>query len=291
MEFNKQLKIYQERFELILDKFLLNLRNKIEPKLFEALEYSIKNGGKRIRPILMFAISDMLSFNIEKIENYALAVEFIHTYSLIHDDLPSMDNDDFRRGKPSSHKKFGEAIAILTGDSLLNLAIETCLDKKKISSRDIKAIRLLFDYSGSQGMIKGQILDILSENSINTNLEKYIKIAENKTSKLIAINILIPAILKNTKYYKILNEFALKLGLLFQVTDDILDYTGTLEEIGKTPNKDVKSDKFSILKVLGLEKAKMLVNDLCNDSINILKPIKNSEFLIKLVKKISSRNK
>ena len=291
MEFNKQLKIYQEQFEVILDKFLLNLRKKIEPKLFEAIEYSIKNGGKRIRPILMFAISDMLSLSINKIENYALAVEFIHTYSLIHDDLPSMDNDDFRRGKPSSHKKFGEAIAILTGDSLLNLAIETCLDKKKISSKDIESIRLFFDYSGSQGMIKGQILDILSENSVNTSLDKYIKIAENKTSKLIAINILIPAILKNTKYYKILSEFALKLGLLFQITDDILDYTGTLEEIGKTPNKDAKSDKFSIIKVLGLEKAKMLVNDLCNDSIYLLKHIKNSDFLIELVKKIANRNK
>ena len=148
MNFDIKLKFYQDCFNNNLDNFLINIKNKLPENIYECISYPLINGGKRIRPVLCYAVCDMLGIEIKSVEKYALAIEMIHCYSLVHDDLPAMDNDDFRRGKPSTHKKFGEANGILAGDSLLNLAIETCLEKEDFSENDLQATKFIFNSSG-----------------------------------------------------------------------------------------------------------------------------------------------
>ena len=282
------------------DKYLLEISNyindffdksvNIPENLLTAMKYSVINGGKRVRPLLCLATANMLGQNEKSVINYAVAIEFIHSYSLVHDDLPCMDNDDYRRGQLSTHKKFGEAIGVLTGDALLNSAIEIALNKENQNSNDFEALSLLFNYAGANGMIAGQIYDLEYENSLVKTEEILFKISENKTAKLIQAPILVASIIANKKYFNELKEYAYNLGVLFQITDDIFDEVGTLETIGKTPKKDEKSDKLTAISIFGLNGAKEKAKEIYQKCMQILLKIENSEFLQNFTKQLYERN-
>ena len=289
MNFDTIFSGYIERFNTTLTKYLQSIKSDVPSSLFNAIEYSLFPGGKRVRPVLCYAVADMLGVELKEVDFYAMAVEMIHSYSLVHDDLPCMDDDDYRRGKYSTHKQFGEFTAVLTGDALLNLSIETALNKKHLLNNDISALKILYDCSGINGMIKGQVLDIenQSNNTASEQIMQYISI--NKTSKLIVAPILISSLMADGKHYKQLTEYGTLLGLLFQITDDVLDVESSFESLGKTPNKDEKLDKTSAIKVYGLDGAKEKAFLLCSRCNEILATIPNSEFLIHLTNKIYKR--
>ncbi len=289
LTFKDKYQEYLTYFNNSLNEYFGEIKDKIPQTLYDAMYYACEGGGKRVRPILCLATADMLGLNLEEVKYFALAIEFIHSYSLIHDDLPSMDNDDFRRGKPSTHKKFGEATAILAGDALLNLASEVCLKKKRFSNADISAMKILTYCAGAQGMVRGQILDLENEKNKQFNEDILIDIYSNKTSKLICAPIMIASILSDREYFEILSEYANKLGLLFQISDDILDEEGTLEQIGKTPRKDSMSDKLTSVKVYGLSGAKEKAKMLYEDCKKILSNISNSQFLCDFTDMLVSR--
>lgn len=209
-----------------------NYTKELQPGYRKFIFYSLFSGGKRIRPLLMFASGEMLGIDREKLLYPACSVELIHNYSLIHDDLPSMDNDDYRRGKLTVHKKFGEANAILTGDGLLSLAFEVLSDWDIPSPLDVvKIINLLANYVGFEGLLKGQFMDLDSKKFLGKKIDKHVRgyleeLVVNKTAKLIQISILIPGIVKKLQKKKldILGKVGLNIGKLFQITDDLIDY-------------------------------------------------------------------
>jgi len=251
------------------------------------MRYSLFAGGKRIRPILLLAVNEMLGGKKEDVIHFAIAIECIHTYSLIHDDLPALDNDDYRRGKLSNHKKFSESMAILTGDSLLNLAYETILNNKNFDEVDAKALKVLANYAGVTGMIAGQVHDVFKTES---NDEIGItNIIVNKTSKLLTAPIIIASIKNQKKYFDELFDFGIKLGMIFQITDDLLDAIGEFDKIGKTPKKD--GDKYNFVNLFGVEKAKKFNENLYNYCKGYIKNIENNEFLLALTDYIYFRNK
>jgi len=260
--------LINKNLELFLEK-----KNNHQKMIYDAMNYSVFAGGKRIRPILTLASYEIFDYNINIPMPFACAVEMIHTYSLIHDDLPSMDNDDFRRGKPSCHKKFGEDIAVLAGDALLNKAFEIIFDINTNSKSNLenifKAGKFLSFASGSEGMIGGQIVDLHHKKN-NLEILKYMHI--HKTGALINASCKIGGILgkANNKEFSSLDEFSKNLGLAFQVKDDILDTEGKNEEIGKPTGSDVENKKLTYVSLLGVEKAKKLEKELTEKSISSL---------------------
>ena len=291
MDFEIIFSNYVSRFENLLSEKLNKLDKNAPAVIKDAISYAITDGGKRIRPVLLYATADMLNVNLECVDNFALSIEMIHSYSLVHDDLPSMDNDDYRRGKLSTHKKFGEAIGVLAGDALLNLAFETALDKEYFNNYDYKALKLLGEYSGYNGMIAGQILDIQAEKSSNLDFDSLYNIHVNKTGKLITAPLLIASIFANYKYYDELFELGKTIGLIFQITDDIMDVEGSFETIGKTTGKDQNENKLTSVKLLGLDGAKKYNQELYQTALQILKKFENSEFMTLLVNKLVNRKK
>lgn len=286
MNFNSKMKFYQDYFNDSLDNFLINLKSKLDDGMYDLISYPLLNGGKRVRPILCFATAETLGVSLEKVKNFALAIEMIHCYSLVHDDLPAMDNDDFRRGKPSTHKMFGEANGILSGDALLNLAIETCLEGE-LSNCELNAVREIFACSGAKGMILGQYFDL---KDVKPNTKEYLySIYENKTAKLIMAPVLSASRVAGDKYYNDLKEFSYNLGVLFQITDDLLDLFGTLEQIGKTPNKDQADNKLTAITVYGVDGAKEKENYHFDNCIKSLDNIPNAEFLKEFTKIVKNR--
>lgn len=228
---------YQKTFEDRLSVFCDRLSCK--PQILkESLVYSLQIGGKRVRPVLMLAVAELLGLDKTKILNYALALELIHTYSLIHDDLPEMDNDDFRRGKPSNHKMFGVGNAVLAGDGLLNTAYSILFNECFNGNDYVSAAKYICDCAGIDGMIAGQSADLLHENDTEIDEEILNFIHQNKTSKLIMAACVTPSILCGGKYYSELKTFSRDLGFLFQLTDDILDVEGSFESMGKSIGKD-----------------------------------------------------
>ncbi|MDY4010977.1 MAG: farnesyl diphosphate synthase [Fusobacterium gastrosuis] len=229
----------------------------------EGMKYSILNGGKRLRPILLFATLDLLGIDLNKGVKSAIALEMIHSYSLVHDDLPALDNDNYRRGQLTTHKKFGEAEAILIGDALLTHAFYllseknlTILDSDKI----VKIISKTALYSGINGMIGGQTIDIESENK-KIDLETLKYIHSHKTGKLLKLPIEIACIIAeaNEETTNILIEFSELIGLAFQVKDDILDIEGTFEEIGKPVGSDSILNKSTYPSILGMDESKKIL--------------------------------
>lgn len=291
MNYKEQYLSYLNFFEQSLTEYFDEIKLEIPNQLFSAMEYSVVGSGKRVRPILCYATGEMLGLKKEDVKFFALAIEFIQSYSLIHDDLPSMDNDDYRRGKLSTHKKFGEAVGILTGDALLNLATEVVLEKPVFNSQDALALKTLLEYSGAKGMIKGQIIDILNENNDVASESVLNEMYINKTSKLLTASILISSILANNLYFDELKEFGFCLGKLFQITDDILDETGDLSVIGKTPHKDKDANKLTSIKVYGFDGAKETAVKLYDNCKKILSKIPNSEFLMEFTDNIFNRKK
>ncbi len=274
----------KEEIESWLKNYFQN-KGSYNKKIYEAMSYSLNIGGKRIRPILTILTYNMFEDNYEDIIPVCGALEMIHTYSLIHDDLPCMDNDDLRRGKPTNHKVFGESLAVLAGDGLLNEALNILF---KFSLREdkkwAKAALLIGEASGVEGMIGGQTVDILSENE-DIPKDKLHYIHSKKTGALIKASILAGAILGESteEEYNILNEFGEKLGLAFQIKDDILDIIGDSDKIGKTAKKDMESNKSTFVKLYGLEESKQMCLKLTEECLELLNKIdKNTESLEKL---------
>ena len=288
LDFKKQYDFYLNRFELKLKDFFSKLDYSTSELLVSIMKYAVLDGGKRIRPVLCYATCDILGVPLVEADNLAIALELIHSYSLVHDDLPAMDNDDYRRGKFSTHKKFGEANAILCGDALLNLAFETVLSNQNFSNFYLDAIKVLFDYSGYKGMILGQILDLDYEGKSLTEQDLY-DVIINKTVKLISAPIIMASKLSGGKYLDTLNNYAFNIGVLFQIIDDIMDVEGTIDTIGKTPNKDTKSDKLTSVKILGLSGAKERAKKHYLQALNYINSIPNSSFLVSITHMLYGR--
>lgn len=280
MIFQQKYNEYKQYFEKVLDKFIFDYCDE-DNTIFSAIKYSIIDAGKRIRPVLCYATNEMLGGEKEKVNKFALAIEMIHTYSLVHDDLPCMDNDDYRRGKLSTHKKFNENIGVLSGDALLNLAFETALSSK-LDEDEIFALSLLAKYAGPKGMIKGQVLDLENEGNKDASEKELIEIYHNKTAKLITVPILIASAINNKKYFNQLSVYGYNLGMLFQFVDDLMDVESNFNKMGKTPNKDLEADKLTSIRVYGLERTKLLCNEFYLKCIDILNTIPNSDFLKEL---------
>ncbi len=252
--------------------------------LFDSMEYSVKNGGKRVRPLLTLLFYNACGKDdVLKAMPMAEAVEFIHTYSLIHDDLPCMDNDDFRRGKPSNHKVYGEAIALLAGDGLLTGAFERISAWSLAGLYDaetaVKAIHELSVYAGSRGMIGGQIIDIGNENNPNADFDNLKLMDSLKTGCLISVACALGCITAGAsdELVDAAKTFGEKLGLAFQIKDDILDVTSSLEKLGKMTGSDEENNKSTYVTLLGIEKCEELVKTLTDEALNALDAFPESE--------------
>lgn len=244
-------------------------------KIYESMYYSIKNGGKRIRPILNVLIYKLYKDDYKEILPLASSIEMIHTYSLIHDDLPCMDNDDLRRGKPTNHKVFGDAIAVLAGDALLNEAMSILFSLSLTKGPEfLEASYYISKSSGAEGMVAGQVVDILSEGK-NISKEELKYMHDKKTGALIKASVLSAAIAAKApkEHFIILEEYAQNLGLAFQIKDDILDVIGDENLLGKSLNKDIKSKKSTFITNYGLEKCKSLCDDITHKCIKSLKDL------------------
>ncbi len=264
MDFHVELQKKIQLVEKALDTHLLQA-DVYPQEIHQAMRYSIFAGGKRIRPILALSTAEVIGGNIETLLPAACALECIHTYSLIHDDLPSMDDDDYRRGQPTCHKKFGEAMALLAGDALLTKAFEL-LSQTIISHHinpviGIQVIQEIAKASGTLGLIGGQVVDILSHQHIDTNTLKYIH--RNKTGALLRVSARLGAILSQATPEKLdkLTSYAEYLGLSFQIADDILDIIGDQGKLGKPLHSDSKNQKATYPALYGLEKAKFFAEE------------------------------
>ncbi|TDX48261.1 polyprenyl synthetase family protein [Orenia marismortui] len=262
-------------------------------QLNKSMRYSVLAGGKRLRPILALEAAKLIGGQEEDILPAACALELIHNYSLIHDDLPAMDDDDLRRGKPTNHKVFGEAMAILAGDALLTYAFEIMTKIDNVSAEQVLlAVKELAKASGSKGMVGGQVADILAEgHQIDSNELDYIH--RHKTGALLKASVRIGAILSgaNDEQLKALTTYAEEIGLGFQIVDDILDIEGDIEKIGKDVGSDLDRDKATFPAIYGLEESKKMASKTCKrakEALNIFG--EKAEVLLKLADYIIERD-
>lgn len=257
----------------------------------DAMIYATADGGKRIRPLILLALLKDYDVDVNKGLAAALAVEFIHSYSLVHDDLPAMDNDDYRRGKLSTHKQFGEDIAILAGDSLLNDSF-AIISNDVLNNNDIKVklISLLAKHAGPSGMIYGQELDLKGEN-ITLDVQDINQINEYKTANLIMFSMIAAAIIaEKDEDIVILQKLALNLGIAFQVQDDIFDVTKSFEDLGKY-SSDVVNNKSTYVKLMGLNKSEEYLEELFNNCFRLLSSLNLSDNnLYNIINDIKLRN-
>ncbi len=287
MDFN------QERIEKIdlIDKYLeqyLPQKDNYQHTIYRAMRYSLFAGGKRLRPVITLACADIVGGEIMQAVPFACALEMIHTYSLIHDDLPAMDNDDYRRGKLTNHKTFGEAIAILSGDALLNKAFEVATNESIKNGFDferaLKAISVIANASGTDGMIGGQVVDLEAENNeIQMHELEYMHL--HKTGALIIACAKVGAIVGGglEKEINALEVYAKNIGLAFQVKDDILDIEGNSEKLGKPIGSDINNGKSTFVSLLGMERSRKMVKDLTDEAVESLKIFGDrKEFLVEL---------
>ena len=281
--------IYREYIENYLKNFLEQFREEPQKKLYDAMAYSLLAGGKRLRPILAFDFCRMCGGNWENAAPFAAAIEMIHTYSLIHDDLPCMDNDDLRRGRPTNHKVFGEGIAVLAGDALLTDAFMVASNADLPDPKQMGfAISVLAHNAGSLGMVGGQILDIMSEER-EISEEEILNIQSRKTGALINSACVLGVIAGggSEKQIEAAARFAGCLGLAFQIRDDMLDVIGTQEEMGKGVGTDETKNTF--VRLYGLDKCEELVNKYTNAAIDALKVFKDTEYMIALARSLTDR--
>ncbi len=282
----------------ITENFLKNIisdENNPQETIYEAMNYSLLSGGKRLRPVLLLASYELFKNDEKDVVPFACSMEMIHTYSLIHDDLPAMDNDDYRRGKLSNHKKYGEAIAILAGDGLLNKAFEIGLEATmNFEDRDnaIKALNIIAKSSGVDGMIGGQVIDMFGHDKIKS-LDDLKYMYSLKTGAIIKSSILAGAILGGADkiQLKALESYAEKLGLAFQIEDDILDVTSTLEKLGKKIGSDIANDKITYLSFVSIDEAQRQVEQLTEKAIEDLFMFGDkAKYLIELAKYLTNRD-
>ncbi len=260
-QFMEELQQKVEHINNVLEKFLPAEEGQ-QRIIFEAMNYSVRAGGKRLRPMLMEETYHMFGGSSAVIEPFMAAIEMIHTYSLVHDDLPAMDNDEYRRGKKTTHAVYGEAMGILAGDALLNLAYETAakaFDMEVVDARVARAFAVLAKKAGVYGMVGGQVVDVESEKSDDCPItrEKLDFIYRLKTGALIESSMMIGAILAGASSDEVsrVEQIAAKLGLAFQIQDDVLDVTSTLEVLGKPVGSDEKNNKATYVTFEGLDKA------------------------------------
>lgn len=262
-----------------------------ETSLADAMRYSLKAGGKRIRPSLVMEFCRITSGDFQKSVNAAVAIEMIHTFSLIHDDLPCMDNDDFRRGRPSCHKEYDEATALLAGDALENLAF------KVISSSDYDnetKYRLVSEISDATSkMIDGQVKDLSFLSESDVSVDELLKMYSLKTCALLECSAVMGCICGNADEKEIISarNYARNLGLAFQIRDDILDIIGNETELGKPVGSDADNNKNTVASILGIEKATELAEDYSNNALTELENFKNNDFLKDLTKSLLERYK
>lgn len=267
--------------------------------VFQAMNYSVLAGGKRIRPILMLETYKLFGGSNKAIESFVAAIELIHTYSLVHDDLPAMDDDELRRGKLTTHAKFGEAMGVLAGDGLLNYAFEIALDtldetKGADNRAVIRSLKVLAKKAGIYGMIGGQVVDVEAEKQYGISKNRLDFIYELKTGDLIEAAMMIGAILGGATDEEVeqIKDVAKKIGLAFQIQDDVLDVIGETETIGKSVGSDEKNQKATYVVFEGLEKAKQEVADLTDDAIAILQELPyENPFLTELLRWMVLRDK
>jgi len=267
---NSILSSYLREKKTLIDRYLmmfLGSPGKLPPTLYESMRYSLSAGGKRIRPILSIASCEAVGGMTENVIPAAIAIEMIHTYSLIHDDLPAMDNDDLRRGKPTNHKVFGEATAILAGDGLLTLAFSILSGV----SNSMKILHEIALAAGPEGMVGGQQLDIENEGK-NIDVKALEELHRRKTGALILAAVRSGGIAGGAVETQLsaLTDYGMKIGLAFQIADDILDLEGDVEYIGKSPGKDVKQNKNTYPALLGLAESKIVARNLVDEALEAL---------------------
>ena len=285
-----------EQIETILQKYLPK-QTGYQMQIMEAMEYSVMAGGKRLRPMLMKETYELFGGTEEVIEPFMAALEMIHTYSLVHDDLPAMDNDDYRRGRKTTHVVYGEAMGILAGDALLNFAFETAAKAFSMfpeKSVEIgKAIQIIGKKAGIYGMIGGQVVDVASAGQLISK-EVLDFIYELKTSALIESAMMIGATLAGASDAEIekVEIIAKNVGIAFQIQDDILDVTSTSEVLGKPVLSDEKNEKTTYVTLVGIDKAKEYVEQISNEAIELLNGFEEkNDFLAELLKELIHREK
>ena len=290
IDFRAELDSYVEKIDAALESYLKPADNP-QKKIYEAVAYSVFAGGKRLRPVLLLEACRVCGGYEADAMPFACAMEMIHTYSLIHDDLPAMDNDDLRRGRPTSHIKYGEATAILAGDALLNKAFETMAQSK--SDNALNAISIIANSSGTEGMIGGQIVEMESEGKeIDIDTLRYLH--SLKTGAIIRSSCVAGAVIGggDNEAVKAMDEFATNLGIAFQIRDDILDVTGSEAELGKPIGSDKEQGKNTYVSLLGLEKSEKLVGEYSLRAKAALAPFGDkAEFLLALTDYLVDRKK
>ena len=296
MSFKEIQKEKTAQIEQILKAYLPRVQG-YQEVIMDAMSYSMLAGGKRLRPMLMQETYRMFGGADRVIEPFMAAIEMIHTYSLVHDDLPAMDNDEYRRGRKTTHVVYGEDMGILTGDALLNYAFETAASAFEMAPEKSlligKAIRILGQKAGIYGMIGGQVVDVKSSGK-KIDGEKLEFIYRLKTGALIEASMMIGAVLAGAddECVQAVEEIAAKVGMAFQIQDDILDVTSTAEELGKPVHSDEKNNKVTYVTLFGTEKAAEQVEELSEKAIDLLKSLnKNNEFLYLLIEKLINRRK
>ena len=283
-------KLFEEKLYAYFKEYLPQYK-----LIFDSMEYSVKNGGKRVRPLLTLLFCDACGGDVNCALPFAQAVEFIHTYSLIHDDLPCMDDDDYRRGKLSNHKVYGEAFALLAGDGLLTAAFEIiskgCLDGLYDSETAISGVSALSSLAGSRGMIGGQVVDLLNENNPDADFETLQLMDSLKTGALIEAACVLGCIAAGADEdeFNAARCFAQNIGLAFQIKDDILDVTSTLEKLGKLTGSDTQNGKSTYVTLMGVEKCQALVEKLTEDALNSLDEFPDNEALKKYAEYLAHR--
>ena len=303
MNFNESLEMKQKFAESILNVYLPEEEG-YQETLLSAMRYAALSGGKRLRPVLMKESFKLFGGKGRIIEPFMASIEMIHNYSLIHDDLPAMDNDTLRRGRETVWKKYGEDIAILAGDGLLNFAFETASGAFELTKdaadyqRIAKALKILSEKAGVFGMIGGQTVDVLSQNDSSVTKEKLIYIHKNKTAALIEASLMIGAVLAGASEKDVadMERAGENIGIAFQIQDDILDRTGTTEELGKNAGSDERNRKTTYVSLHGLEESREQVKALSEEAILILQDLADDNrtdgsFLMTLVETLIGRQK
>ena len=296
MNFRESYQAKVEAIEAILIAYLPE-RTGYQAVIMEAMEYALMGGGKRLRPMLMQEIYHLFGGNGRIIEPFMAAIEMIHTYSLVHDDLPAMDNDDYRRGRKTTHVVYGEDMGILVGDALLNCAFETAARAFDVEPQESlrigKALQILAGKAGIYGMIGGQVVEVTSTGKMISG-EKLDFIYQLKTGALIEASMAIGAVLAgaSSDQVKAVEEIAAKVGLAFQIQDDILDVTGSAEELGKPIHSDEKNEKTTYVTWKGIDGAKVLVDKLSREALQQMEGLgAPDEYLAQLLVSLINRSR
>lgn len=294
MNFKEEMNLKVKNIEAIIESYL-PAQEGYQSTIMEAMAYSVTAGGKRLRPMMMQEVFQLFGGEGKIVEPFMAALEMIHTYSLVHDDLPAMDNDEYRRGKKTTHVVYGEAMGILAGDALLNYAFETAVKAFEIAPEKSlligRALKVLGEKAGIYGMIGGQVVDVASAGKA-VDKDTLDFIYKLKTSALIESAMMIGAILAGAsdEDIKKVEKIATDVGIAFQIQDDILDVTSTMEELGKPIHSDEKNEKTTYVTLKGLEGASKDVETLSEEALTLLKSIPGeNEYLEQLIKELIHR--